>query len=53
MIKQRLCGVILVILGILVPFINNGDATASLILVPLGLCVMFAKEYISWDGDDE
>lgn len=53
MIKQRLMGLFLLAFGILIPFINDGDATASLFFVPLGLCAMFTKEYILYDGGDE
>lgn len=40
--RQRLIGVILVIVGIVSMFID-GDITAALFLVPLGICVMCSK----------
>lgn len=48
MIKQRLMGLALVILGILSAVIT-GDGTAALIIVPMGLCAVFTKEYILTD----
>ena len=43
-LKQKLCGLILAAIGIIVPVICDGDATASLLLVPMGLFVLFTKE---------
>ena len=45
MIKQKLLGLLLFIIAVIVPFID-GDATASVLLIPLGLYAMFTKEYI-------
>ena len=45
-LKQKLCGVVLAAIGIIVPIICDGDATASLLLVPMGLYVLFTKEKV-------
>ena len=43
-LKQKLSGLVMTGLGILTPFIMDGDATPSLLFVPLGLLFMFSKE---------
>lgn len=43
-IKQKLCGLVLIITGIILPFLLNGEATVSLFLFPLGLFLIFTKE---------
>ena len=45
-LKQKLCGLILAAIGIVVPIVCDGDATASLLLVPMGLFVLFTKEKV-------
>ena len=45
-LKQKLCGLVLTTIGIIVPVVCDGDATASLLLVPMGLFVLFTKEKI-------
>lgn len=45
-IKQKLSGLILAIIGIIIPFVMNGDATASLLVLPLGLYLLFTKEKV-------
>ena len=45
-IKQKLCGVVLAAIGIITPILFDGDATASLLLVPMGLFVLFTKEKV-------
>ena len=45
-LKPKLCGVVLAAIGIIVPIICDGDATASLLLVPMGLFVLFTKEKV-------
>ena len=45
-LKQKLCGLVLATIGIIVPIICDGDATASLLLVPMGLFVLFTKEKV-------
>ena len=43
-IKQRILGLTLAAVGVIIPFILEGDATASLIALPLGLYLVFTKE---------
>ena len=45
-IKQKLSGLILAIIGIIIPFMMDGDATASLFILPLGLYLLFTKEKV-------
>ena len=45
-INQKLSGLTLAAIGILIPFVCDGDATASLIMLPLGLYTLFTKEKI-------
>ena len=45
-LKQKICGVVLAAIGIIVPIVCGGDATASLLLVPMGLFVLFTKEKV-------
>lgn len=51
-LKQKLYGSSLIIIGLIIPFINDGDATASLLLVPLGLYTLFTKNYVLWEDDE-
>ena len=45
-IKQKLSGLALASIGIIIPFINDGDATFSLIALPLGIYLIFTKEKV-------
>ena len=45
-IKQKLSGFVLAAMGLVVPAINGGDATASLILLPLGLYLLLTRERV-------
>lgn len=45
-IKQKLSGLIMAAIGIFTPFLLDGDATFSLIALPLGLFLMFTKEKV-------
>lgn len=44
--KQRLSGVIMATIGIITPFVCDGDATFSLIALPLGIFLMLTKEKV-------
>lgn len=44
--KQKLLGLVLVGFGILIPFVLDGDATASVILIPLGLFLIFTRQRV-------
>lgn len=43
-IKQKLFGLFIITISIICPFVMDGDATPSLLFVPLGLLFMFSKE---------
>ena len=45
-IKQKLSGLTLAVVGIITPFICDGDATFSLIALPLGIWLIFTKEKV-------
>lgn len=45
-IKQRLSGVFMLTIGIITPFLLDGDATFSLIVVPIGLWLIISKQKI-------
>lgn len=46
LLKQKLCGLTLFIIGILIPLIFNGDATSSIITIPLGVGLMVTKQRV-------
>ena len=50
MLKQKLMGLTLVVLGIF-SAVYTGDGTAALMVVPMGLCAIFTKKYILIDDD--
>lgn len=45
-IKQKLSGLTMAAIGIIIPFINDGDITFSLFALPLGIWLLFTKEKI-------
>ena len=58
--KQRFMGVILVAIAALVVLLastgrtdEDRDATAALFIGPLGLYMVFTKEYVLYDGEDQ
>lgn len=44
--KQRLSGAIMAAIGIITPFILDGDATFSLVALPLGIFLMLTREKV-------
>lgn len=44
--KQRLSGAIMTVMGIITPFILDGDATFSLVALPLGIFLLLTKEKV-------
>lgn len=44
--KQRLSGAIMAVIGIITPFVMDGDATFSLIVLPLGVFLLLTKEKV-------
>lgn len=45
-IKQKLSGLIMSAIGILIPFVMDGDATISVLMLPLGIFLMATKEKV-------
>lgn len=45
-VKQRLSGIVMVSIGIVAPFFLDGDATASLFALPLGIFLLLTKERV-------
>lgn len=45
-IKQKLSGLIMAAIGIIAPFLLDGDATISLIVLPLGIFLILTKEKV-------
>lgn len=44
--KQQLSGVMMAAIGIITPFLLDGDATFSLIALPLGIFLIVTKEKV-------
>lgn len=44
--KQRLSGAIMAAIGIITPFVLDGDATFSLVALPLGIFLILTKEKV-------
>lgn len=42
---QKLCGVVLIVCGILSAIINN-DSTAAVLIIPLGVGILFTREQV-------
>lgn len=45
-IKQRFSGAVMTAIGIVMPFVLDGDATLSLVALPLGLFLILTKEKV-------
>lgn len=44
--KQKAFGLFLIALGIVIPFILEGDATASIVAIPLGIVTIATKDKV-------
>lgn len=44
--KQKLSGLTMVAIGIITPILLGGDATFSLVALPLGIWLIFTKEKV-------
>lgn len=44
--KQRLSGVIMTVIGIIMPFVLDGDATFSLVAFPLGIFLLLTRKKV-------
>lgn len=54
--RQKLIGIVAIVVGILSAIVGEGDITAAVVLVPLGLYVLFTKTpvmYVMHDDDYE
>ena len=49
-IKQKLIGVVIVLFAIFTIFMLDGDATAALLIAPIGICMIFTKKMV-WTDD--
>ena len=45
-LKQKMMGIALIIISILIPIVCDGDATTSLLFLPLGIYMIFTKEKV-------
>ena len=45
-LKQRLLGTVMVVIGIIILFVLDGDATVSLFVLPLGIFLLLTREKI-------
>lgn len=43
-IRQKLCGVLLLVLAVVSVKASEGDGTAALLIVPMGLGLIFARK---------
>lgn len=46
-LEQKIAGLLIIIMGIVITVVANGDGTALLITVPLGLYAIFTKHNLS------
>lgn len=44
--KQRFSGVVMAAIGIITPFLLDGDATFSLVTLPLGIFLLLTREKV-------
>ena len=52
--KQKIAGIIMTLIGIIMPFVLDGDATFSLIAIPMGLWLLYTKQKVMmFDGYEE
>lgn len=42
-IKQKLCGIALILLSIMIPFLLDGDITVCILTLPLGIWLLFTR----------
>ena len=45
-LKQRLCGLLMMIIGIICPIVFDGDATFSLLALPMGIGLLVTKQRV-------
>lgn len=49
-IKQKISGAIIALIGILTPIFDNGNATFTLLALPLGLYLIGTKEKVMYSN---
>ena len=47
-LKQKLLGLLMTGIGVLIPIVLDGDATGSILMIPLGLYAIFTKNKIMY-----
>lgn len=47
-IKQKILGFIAIALGIIAPIMLDGDATISILFLPLGFYLFFTRKKVIW-----
>lgn len=52
-IKQKVTGLALIAIGCIIPAILDGDATVSMLLIPMGLYIAITKELVLYDSGVE
>ena len=52
MFEQRIGGLVLTVCGVLTAILADGDITAALVLVPLGLWLLFTRERVLYTGKE-
>ena len=48
--KQRVLGILMLALSVIIPVALDGDATACLVTVPMGLALLFSKEMLLYNS---
>ena len=46
LVKQKICGVILLATGLAMPFIDNGNATFTILIAPIAIGMIISKEKV-------
>lgn len=44
--QQNIIGVLSIVIGILIPIVCDGDATASIVMLPLGIYLLLTREIV-------
>lgn len=50
-LKQKLAGVMSILMSIVFTILCDGDATISLLMVPVGIVLIFTKEMVMFNKD--
>lgn len=45
-LKQKVIGLLAIIVALTIPFFLNGDGTISILLLPIGIVLFFTKERV-------